>query len=146
MLKAWRRLLGEVGEPAPAVDWPAVEGRFGTTLPVDYKLLADNYPALNIDNFLAVVHPVGGEDTDSLLEFVERVLGWFRARREDFPEEVPFPLWPEPGGLLPWGSTDNNDHVFWLTIGEPDRWPVVTTGEGPWSWREGEAGKARSAL
>ncbi|MFJ8963355.1 hypothetical protein ACIRG5_28620 [Lentzea sp. NPDC102401] len=43
---------------------------------------------LNIDDFLAVVHPVGGEDTDGLLEFAERVLGWFRARREDFPGQV----------------------------------------------------------
>lgn len=54
------------------------------------------------------------------------------ARREDFSEQVPFPLWPEPGGLLPWGSTDNNDHVFWLTIGEPDRWPVVATNWDEW--------------
>lgn len=38
---------------------------------------------------------------------------------------VPYPLYPEPGGLVPWGTTSNGDVLFWLTASQPDRWPVV---------------------
>jgi hypothetical protein len=37
-----------------------------------------------------------------------------------------YPVLPDPGGLLAWGSTDDGDCFFWLTQDpDPDRWPVV---------------------
>ncbi len=44
------------------------------------------------------------------------------AERQD---ECPYPVYPEPGGLLIWGNTWNADQLFWLTEGEPDEWPVA---------------------
>jgi hypothetical protein len=38
---------------------------------------------------------------------------------------VPYPLFPEPGGLLPFGIDDNGDGLYWLTTGEPDQWSIV---------------------
>lgn len=132
VLDLWRSVMGNVEKPAPPVDWAEVRSRLGTALPADYRVLADNYPGLYLDGFMSVVHPVGGERTFSLQEFVEQTLEEFRLRQEDFPEEVPHPLFPEPGGLLPWGITDNNDYVFWLTTGEPDEWQVVATDTDDW--------------
>jgi len=40
----------------------------------------------------------------------------------------PYPIYPEPGGLLPWGTAIRGALFFWLT-GEapaPERWPVIT--------------------
>ena len=49
---------------------------------------------------------------------------------EDELSERPYPFWPEPGGLLPFGGTDNGDTLFWLQRGSPDDWPVVVWDRG----------------
>lgn len=43
-------------------------------------------------------------------------------------EGLDYPFWPEPGGLLPFGSTDNADFLFWLMRGPPGDWAVVVWG------------------
>ncbi|MCX4862153.1 hypothetical protein OG426_10460 [Streptomyces canus] len=36
------------------------------------------------------------------------------------------PLFPEPGGWLPWGFTTGGDGLYWVTSeGAPDRWTVA---------------------
>lgn len=35
------------------------------------------------------------------------------------------PLWPEPGGFLPFGDSIDGDQLGWLTCGEPDEWPLI---------------------
>ncbi|MET9628993.1 hypothetical protein ABZX92_16155 [Lentzea sp. NPDC006480] len=134
MLDQWRAVLGEVAVPAPAVDWAAVEAGLGTALPTDYRVLADNYPTLCIDSFLHVFHPAADW---SLRDQNEVTLGRMRSHREDFPELFPHPLFPEPGGLLSWGCTDNADELLWLTVGEPDEWPVVVTDRDDWYTHDG---------
>jgi hypothetical protein len=39
--------------------------------------------------------------------------------------EIPYPVFPEPGGLLPFGTLGDVDNLNWLAVGEPDRWPFV---------------------
>lgn len=114
------------------MDWKVVEADLGTALPADYKALADHYPGVLVDSFLAVFHPVPREGNFSLREFADQTLGYLRLRREDLPHHVPYALFPEPGGLLPWGVTDNNNFLFWLTAGQPDEWQVVVTDNEEW--------------
>jgi hypothetical protein len=40
-------------------------------------------------------------------------------------DEVPYSLFPERPGLLPWGSDDNGNTLCWLTEGEPHEWPII---------------------
>ena len=56
-----------------------------------------------------------------------------RAIKEDFgEEEVPYPLYPDPGGLFPWAVSDNGDVLYWLTRGSPDEWEIVVNeSRGP---------------
>jgi len=44
---------------------------------------------------------------------------------KEFNESCPYPIYPELGGLLPWGITDNGDVMFWIANGEPDSWKIV---------------------
>jgi hypothetical protein len=38
---------------------------------------------------------------------------------------VPYPVFPEKGGILPWGRDENGNDYSWLTEGLPDLWKVV---------------------
>ena len=39
--------------------------------------------------------------------------------------EIPYPVYPEAGGLLPLGSLGETNFLNWLTVGDPDTWPFV---------------------
>ena len=42
----------------------------------------------------------------------------------------PYPLFPEPGGLLTWGYIATSGRAMWLTGSrDPDEWPVVAATE-----------------
>ncbi|MGW6449921.1 hypothetical protein [Lentzea sp. NPDC055074] len=134
MLERWRAVLGEVPGGPASIDWRAVEAELGTALPTDYRVYADNYPALCVEGFLHVSHPVGEW---ALREAAEAALVPLRGHREEFPEFVPYALFPEPGGLLPWGITDNGDDLFWSTEGDPDDWRVVVSDHAEWWTHDG---------
>ena len=46
------------------------------------------------------------------------------------------PLFPDAGGLLPFGSTKNADYLNWNTAGSPDDWAVVAVDNGFMEFRE----------
>lgn len=39
----------------------------------------------------------------------------------------PYLWWPEEGSLLMWGQLAETQDLYWLTDGDPDRWPVIAT-------------------
>ncbi|MGI6875618.1 hypothetical protein [Amycolatopsis sp. 3B14] len=107
-------------------DWDAVEASLGVRLPSDYKKIADLFP---VGLFQGSVHVIRPGDHRSprdeypgyYLQRLETMREW-RARE---PRRFPFPIYPEPGGLLPWGRTRQHGLLFWLTEGDCERWPTV---------------------
>jgi hypothetical protein len=51
--------------------------------------------------------------------------GAYRQTRARFPDRLAMPPFPEPGGVLPLGRTDNGDELYWVTQGHADDWPVA---------------------
>jgi hypothetical protein len=117
-------------------DWAAVEGDIGTALPGDYKWFVDIYGVGRVDGFLSVFHPTSNNTYLRLKDQIARQLGALRTLRE-MGEEVPYPLFPEPAGILPWAITDNGNVCHWRTgSANPDEWTVVVdNGRAPW-WDE----------
>ncbi|BFV57659.1 hypothetical protein KCMC57_up27630 [Kitasatospora sp. CMC57] len=82
------------------VNWQVVEAELGATLPEDFKLLCERYPAFALGDFLGL----GGPEAD-------RERSWVQGLREtlEIIEEwcaeadltVPLHPYPAPGGLLP---------------------------------------------
>ncbi|WP_410599471.1 SMI1/KNR4 family protein [Amycolatopsis sp. lyj-90] len=99
-------------------DWQAVEVELGLVLPSDFKELAARYGEGDFDD-ISLLSP------DDLLTSARDLLPMAGGFRDEFPEAVPFPLWPEPGGVLEWARTGNGDSLCWLTGGEPDDWTTV---------------------
>ncbi|MFJ3904024.1 hypothetical protein [Streptomyces sp. NPDC090025] len=120
-------LLGPAPATAPAVDWARTEQLLGFVPPADYRSWADAYPQLVIDGFLIVRHPAAAPP--NLLTAGDDLLFMDRLLREADPDDVPYPLHPEPGGLYPWGTTTNGERLHWhpaadqvVVIGRSGNW------------------------
>ncbi|WP_051798803.1 SMI1/KNR4 family protein [Catenuloplanes japonicus] len=116
-------LVRRVRPPAAPIhvgaDWGSIEAALGTPLPADFKELIRRYGAGEFCDLVSLLTP------DVLIAQNRDILDEERDYRDDDPEDYPYLLHPEPGGILIWGATSNGDRMCWLTEGEPDAWPVV---------------------
>ena len=117
--------------PAPSTpiesagDWSHVEYEVGTRLPNDYKAFIGLYGSGVIGELpVWVFNPFAADPPHRLKQQGEGIFGAYRTLRAGG-YHLPYPLFPDPGGLLPWGSTGNGDYLQWLTVGEPDQWTVI---------------------
>lgn len=119
-------------EPA-RVDWAVAEARLGTGLPADFRLLAEVYPPLVFGDYLSFHTPQPGaeeawaegadEEAEDVADLIDTEgLGAVAA------------VYPAPGGLLAWGSSQHGDTFLWTTGGSgPGAWTVtVGTHSGGW--------------
>jgi hypothetical protein len=112
-------------------DWPEVQERIGSVLPRDYKDFINSYGSVYVNRFLQVHNPFSERPFVNLYRQVARTLSAWRELKTGHGSALcPYPLWFEPGGLLPWGLSDNGDGLFWLTEGHPDQWTVVLNERG----------------
>ena len=77
--------------------------------------------------FLWIFNPFSDNENLNLIKQTKDHTTQYRwAKRELGEEYCPFPIFPEPGGLLPFGVTDNGDVFFWLTDSDnPNHWKIV---------------------
>jgi len=123
------RLVAPPAKPIDASgDWTVPEIALGVRLPEDYKWLVEIYGWGEFCDFLYLRTPYGASKYNGV--------EWQSGRPSGAPERdrkrYPYPLHPSPGGLLVWGTTMDADRLCWLTVGDPQDWPVVV-----WS-RDGE--------
>lgn len=140
-------VLGPPATIPPVVDWQEIERMTGLCFPGEYKEFAARYSELTIDAFLLVFHPGVPRKPRRMLREVEALLEPLRRLLEDRggidliddrrerSRIAPFPLYPDNGGLFPWGSTENGDICFWSPSSNPREWSVVVTNGGGLWWR-----------
>jgi hypothetical protein len=113
-------------------NWAEIERGIGLRLPADYKLLAESLPSGWVRGFARLRKPERPQTGPQRLDdFGMRQLETLRAWRAEGQGRFPYPLYPEPGGLLPWGAIVAGGYAFWLTepAGDPDGWPVVIASQ-----------------
>lgn len=100
--------------------WQPIEAELGTALPQDYKDLVRVYGSGCYMEFFEI-------DVPRCPNFNIRLEYQVPLVSENFVygDDRSYALWPTPGGLLPFGGTDNGDSLFWLTRGAPADWGVV---------------------
>lgn len=108
--------------PTPET-WSDTERQLGQ-LPEDYKAFLGRFGTGTIGDFIGILNPASKNPHLNLLVKGRAILSALIELR-DGGEPCPYPLFPDPGGLLPFGVTDNGDMLLWLTAGEPRRWSVV---------------------
>jgi hypothetical protein len=119
------RLIPPPASPvAAAGDWGAVEATIGLSLPDDFKRVVEVYGTGRFFGFLWVYSPFDPSEEWSLAHQVRLAAENLQAyRAEGF--AVPFPVHPEVGGLLNFGSTENGNLLNWITEGEPNGWRLA---------------------
>lgn len=131
-LEGLAALAGVTLSGGTAYDWAGIEADLGTRLPADYKLLAEVFPSGWFRQFVRPrkpSRPAGGAQR-FLDEFPARQAATLRRWRAEGQVSFPYPVYPDSGGLLLWGSIRNGGYALWLTgAGEPQDWPVVLTSQ-----------------
>ncbi|MGQ5264817.1 hypothetical protein ACTWLT_29100 [Micromonospora sp. ZYX-F-536] len=106
--------------------WTDLFEELGTRLPDEYVSLIDRYGAGNWCKWLNFVTPLRTNGR-GFAYHAAQVLDGYRELRAAFPEYHPLPVWPEPGGFLPFASSIDGDQLGWLTEGDPDQWPLIVS-------------------
>jgi hypothetical protein len=112
----------EVGEMD---DWDSVEDQLRTKLPEDYKGFIQSFGTGTINEFLCVLNPFSANQCVNLLVQIHIVLDAFQTSKTGFPQYYEDEVYPAPGGLLPFGITDNGEILYWKTSGIPENWTIV---------------------
>lgn len=106
--------------------WEDLFERLGTQLPTEYVALMDRYGAGYWSQWLRFYTPLRTNDR-GFAYHATQVLDGYRSLRAEFPQYNPLPVWPEPGGFLPFANSIDGDQIGWLTEGDPDRWPLIVS-------------------
>lgn len=123
--------------------WRELERRLGLDLPGEYKSFADEFPRGLIQGIVRVIRP--GEDPDyeatDYLGYYSHRLEDMRVREREIPGSIPYPIYPDVGGVLPWGDLSDGSMLFWLTRGvDQNSWPVVYCDGDFSNWTESDQG------
>lgn len=100
--------------------WDEVTRQLGTRLPSDYVDLMNAY-----GGGAWVRDELRFPEPSDLIAFATEAADAYRELRAQFPEQFPLAVWPEPGGFLAIADTADGDYIGWLTVGNPDEWPVI---------------------
>ncbi|MFD8811223.1 SMI1/KNR4 family protein [Streptomyces sp. NPDC059627] len=119
------RIVGLGRSRGFTVDWQVIESDIGTVLPQDYKELTRYFGPGGFDPFLTLLVPgvanPAGELRRSLARW-QQVDADYQGKDKKI---TPFPHFPHPGGLIPWGNSGHGEVYYWRTVGKPDDWPVL---------------------
>ncbi|MGW5867174.1 SMI1/KNR4 family protein [Streptomyces sp. NPDC055239] len=107
--------------------WQTLFAELGTDLPREYVTLMERYGAGCWSEWLRFLTPLRSSDHERrFLTNVEEVLDGYRQLKAGHPDMHPLPVWPEPGGFLPFANSIDGDNLGWLTESDsPDAWPLV---------------------
>lgn len=124
------QLARDAGLTAPRrsqVDWDRAEAAVGTRLPADYREYVHWFGPGDFDEYLIVCVPGVENSNTELAARLAKERHGARVQADIAPRAKPrIPLFPEPGGWLPWGFTTGGDGLYWVTSGaDPDRWTIA---------------------
>ena len=131
--------VGRPVEVAPA-DWSEIEGYLSLRLPASFTGFVDCYGSGTL-GLIVFSHPAVEPDSPlhgwgDLLSRIKWGEHYLRHRRERAAN--PYPIHPEPGGLIAWGTSGDEYQFFFRAdpADEPERWPIVWNDGGWDSWDE----------
>jgi len=93
-------------------DWPLIDVTI--SFPDDYVSFIKAYGTGRIADFISLFNPFTKNDDLNFFEQKKLILEDFNYLLDEDPEYYKYSLYPNQGGLLPVGVTDNGDYFFWV--------------------------------
>ena len=76
--------------------------------------------------FIWIYNPFSRNRNLNLMERIRKTTDQYRKLKKESMEYCPYPIFPEPDGIIAVGQTDNGDTVFWLSDSkDPDCWKIL---------------------
>ena len=103
------RLISTVAPPVAPEDsgspdeWEELEKRLAMKLPHDYQEIIGTYGTGTWSNFLWMLNPFSGNKNLNLELKAAALLDSFRYMREQDPDIIPLPIYPESSGIFSLG-------------------------------------------
>lgn len=121
--------------------WDGIEAAIEFSLPRDYKAYISTYGSgqlscgLYVYNYsLAVDRERVSRDLNALAAILEadkrtvlEITVSLGSSARPLRPPIPFPVFPEAGGLLLWGYCPEGWRFYWVTSGDADTWSVLVT-------------------
>lgn len=105
--------------------WSDIEEKHNIFFPDDYKWFISNYGTGLINDFILVFNPFSENKNINFFDQIEYLLESYLISKEYDQEAFYWSVYPEKGGLLPFGRTLNGDELYWKTDGNPNEWKIV---------------------
>lgn len=108
--------------PGSNKDWNAFRKKVGLKFPNDYFTVVHTYGSGRfLGGEFKVANPFDPDDGD----FADFELTRLRDIKQAGYVPIPYPLFPEPGGLYPIGFDGNGNTYLWITNPDSDEWPIA---------------------
>ena len=107
--------------------WESIENELNLILPSDYKRFIDLYGS-------GCIMAAGGALASIVIynfRCIPNVVKWVAAATNRYKDarnnghDLPYGDYPNPGGLLAWGTDGEGDFWNWRTLGGPEDWDIV---------------------
>ncbi|MBC2373031.1 SMI1/KNR4 family protein [Listeria booriae] len=108
------------------IEWKDAEKKLGVEFPPDYKEFISTFGTGVIDDFLWIYNPFTDNKNVNIFVQMKGNNAAYCTLKEEFPDDYPYSVFPEIGGLLPLGVTDNGDVLNWITT--PGKWTILVYG------------------
>ncbi len=100
-----------------------VEKYLGIRLPQDFVDISTTYGSgMFADGQFWCLNPYASWYRSNVDQICDVLRTLKETEGNDF---IPYDIFPEQGGLLPWGAEANGHGMFWLMQGSSDEWPIV---------------------
>lgn len=121
-------LAAVVAPPAVPLDsgsdmlWREIQGGLGVELPPDLFDYVKAYgTGCFCDGEIKILNPFW----EYYRHIFDNELSIVAEIKQNEPADVPFGIYPDKPGLVPWGYDDNANQAFWLTEGNASQWPIL---------------------
>jgi hypothetical protein len=135
-------VLGTEATPPQQQDWSGIESELQARLPDDYKEFIEHVGGGRVDGYLYILAPSSlNQHYDLAKSAAERV----EVYEEIFEfEDKPAQLEPDGSRIIPWGTTDNGEWLFWRILPgqEPAEFAVLINEARGERWEFQELGFA----
>ena len=127
--------------------WTELETQVGHRLPSDYKAFLARYgsgglvsrePDGAYFDLLWMLSPGNPPDRRDLnaIPLMMDLNAKTQEMRQRFPQRFPYPVWPDPGGLLVVGGTTTRNDIYWRTHDDEASWTCVLSDTYLDNWFE----------